>query len=154
MNRRPTNNTKLRVLMASIAIMLAVIAVSCSTTKNLPADEVLYTGIGKIDITDKEKNPDAEEVMEEIEAAVAYPPNNALLGSSSVKIPFPVGLWIYNAFVDKKGKINKFIFNKFASNPVYISRVNPEVRTKVASNLLREYGFFRGTANYELVPDP
>jgi outer membrane protein assembly factor BamA len=114
----------------------------------------LYTGIRKIDFTDKGKNTDAEEVMEEIDAAVAYPPNNALLGSSSIRIPFPFGLWVYNAFVNKKGKLNKFIFNKFAANPVYISRVNPDVRTKVASNLLKEYGFFRGSASYEVIPDP
>jgi hypothetical protein len=132
----------------------AILWTSCSTTKNLPDDEVLYTGIRKIDFTDKEKNTDAEEVMEEIDAAVAYPPNNALLGSSSIRIPFPFGLWVYNAFVNKKGKLNKFIFNKFAANPVYVSRVNPDVRTKVASNLLKEYGFFRGSVSYEVIPDP
>lgn len=32
-------------------------------------------------------------------------------------------------------------FQKLAADPIYISTVNPETRTKIASNLLRENGF-------------
>ena len=38
-----------------------------------------------------------ETAKEEVDAALAYAPNNALFGSSSYRIPFPTGLWIYNA---------------------------------------------------------
>ena len=66
--------------------------------------EVLYTGIKKIEVTNEDKSKEGEEALTEIEAALAYPPNNALLGSSSIRIPLPFGLWMYNAFVNRKGK--------------------------------------------------
>ena len=55
---------------------------------------------------------------------------------------------------EQKGKSGKWIFNKLASKPVFINTVNPEVRTKVAYNLLREYGYFNGATSYEVEPDP
>ena len=65
----------------------------------------------------EDKTKPGEAALEEVEAALAYPPNNALLGSSSIRVPFPFGLWVYNAFVNKKGKVGKWIFNKLASKP-------------------------------------
>ena len=135
-----------------------LLAASCSTTRNLPKDEVLYTGIKKINVYDEpnKKNADKAEVQEaayalnQVESALSYPPNNALLGSSSIRIPFPFGLWMYNSFVNKKGKFNKWIFNRFASDPVFISKVNPEIRSKVAYNLLQEYGYFKGETSYTI----
>lgn len=85
---------------------------------------------------------------------MAYPPNNALLGSSSIRFPLPFGLWIYNAFVNKEKKFGKWIFKKLAAKPVLISTVNPEVRVKVANNLLNEYGYFNGNAHFTVLPDP
>lgn len=136
-----------------LSFLLAFL-MSCSTTKNLPENEVLYTGIKKIEVENQDITPEGEEALSEIEAALSFPPNNALLGSSSIRIPFPFGLWVYNAFVNKKGKIGQWIFKKLASKPIYINTVNPEVRTKVAYNLLREYGYFNGATSYQIDPDP
>lgn len=134
-------------------LFILLLATACSTTRNLPEDEILYTGIKNINITEQDSTLAGEATIEEIEAALAYPPNNALLGSSSVRIPFPFGLWMYNALVKKEGKIGKWFFNRLAAKPVYISNVNPEVRVKVVQNLLKEYGYFRGSASYEVVPN-
>lgn len=136
-----------------LSFLLAFL-MSCSTTKNLPESEVLYTGIKKIEVENQDITPEGEEALSEVEAALSYPPNNALLGSSSIRIPFPFGLWVYNAFVNKKGKIGQWIFKKLASKPIYINTVNPEVRTKVAYNLLREYGYFNGATSYQIDTDP
>ncbi len=127
---------------------------SCSTTKNLPEGEVLYTGIKKIDVTHDDKTTAGEDALAEVEGALAYPPNNALLGSSSIRVPFPFGLWVYNAFVNKKGKVGKWIFDKLAAKPVFISTVNPDVRIKVAQNLLKEYGYFNGTTSFQVDTNP
>ena len=184
----------------------------CSTTKNLPEGEVLYTGIKEIDygqkskkkkkkqkeqatqegvitsfadaykavdelltqrdlsalkrpveLTDEQKDS-IEEVRrieeeayqtakEEVDAALAYAPNNSLFGSSSLRIPFPSGLWIYNATVGKKSRFAKWIFDTFAATPVLISTVNPKTRALVAQNTLRNYGYFNGTVNYEILPE-
>lgn len=127
-----------------IAFITLFLLASCSTTKNLPEGEILYTGIKKIEVTNEDKSKEGEEALTEVEAALAYPPNNALLGSSSIRVPLPFGLWVYNAFVNKKGKLNQWIFDKLAAKPVFVNTVNPEVRTKVAYNLLRENGYFNG----------
>lgn len=179
----------------------------CSTTKNLPEEEVLYTGISSIDYGEKSKKERQKEkeegvitsfagaykaidelltqkeisalkkekeltaeqqdslkavqrieeeayntAKEEVNAALAYAPNNAFFGSSSLRIPFPSGLWVYNATVGKKSRFAKWIFNTFAATPVYISTVNPKTRALVAQNTLRNYGYFNGTVDYEVIP--
>ena len=136
-----------------IGLLLGLLSWSCSTTKNLPEGAVLYTGISKIEIQQPDASEAGRSTVEEVEAALAYPPNNALLGSSSVRVPFPFGLWVYNAFVNKEGKVSRWIFNKLAAKPALISTVNPDVRVKVARNLLNEYGYFNGATSYALVPD-
>lgn len=146
----PVPLTKVMSIFTGLILLLS----SCSTTKNLPKDEVLYTGIKKIEVTHADKSKEGEEALAEVEAALSYPPNNALLGSSSIRTPFPFGLWMYNAFVNKKGKFNQWLFKKLASKPIFINTVNPDVRAKVAYNLLREYGYFNGAASYQVDPDP
>lgn len=88
----------------------------------------------------------------EAEAALAYAPNNSLMGSSKWRHPFALRLWIYNAFVHAQTKVGRWIFDQFAATPVLISTVNPEVRAKVAQNVLRNNGFFNARVDYEIVP--
>ena len=65
----------------------------------LPPGEVLYTGIERIVVNDpaNQRHRGADEVMGKVEEALAYAPNNALLGSSTTRTPRPAGLWVYNA---------------------------------------------------------
>ncbi len=147
----PTRHNTGGVLLAGILFL--ALALSCSTTKNLPEGETLYTGIRKIDMAQEDKSRDGEAALDEATAALEYPPNNALFGSSSTRFPIPFGLWIYNAFVHKKGKVNEWIFRKFASKPVFITTVNPDVRVAVARNVLRENGYFDAASSYQLIPD-
>lgn len=140
-------------MFVGLAVTLGLLLSACSTTRNLPEGEVLYTGIEEIKVENADESKAGEATMDEIEAALAYPPNNALLGSSSLRVPFPFGLWVYNAFVNKEGKLGKWIFRKLAAKPVLISTVNPEVRVKVTRNLLNEYGYFQGESAFEVIPD-
>lgn len=133
-------------------IISTVAWTSCSSTKNLPQGEQLYMGIKKIEVTNGDASKGGDNTMAEIESALSYPPNNALFGSSTVRIPLPVGLWIYNALVNKKGKFNQWLFKTFAAKPVFISTVNPGMRANIAENLLHEHGYFNGTAGYEVIP--
>ncbi|MDR2969526.1 MAG: outer membrane protein assembly factor [Tannerellaceae bacterium] len=132
---------------------LLCLFVSCSTTKHLPEGELLYTGIGQIEITGQDETPESDMVIQEVEAALDYAPNNSLFGSSSRRFPLPFGLWIYNGFGKYKSGIGKWIFDKFATAPVLITTVNPDVRVAVARNVLRENGYFDGQSAYEIVPD-
>lgn len=125
---------------------------ACSTTKNLPAGEKLYLGINEIKIDGNCKMPAGVNATDEAQAALEYAPNNSILGSSTMRFPFPFGLWIYNDFVkyeDKKG-LGNWIFKKMAAKPVFLSAVNPSTRAKIASNILKEYGFFNGRVDYSL----
>lgn len=140
------------ILKAFVFISVLIIAWGCSTTSHLPEDEVLYTGINSTKI-EGEKGTFAESVaLDEVEAALAYAPNASFMGSSYVRSPLPIGLWVYNALVDKQNTVfNKWIFNSFSTTPITISNVNPLTRTKVATNLLQNYGYFHGDVDYELV---
>ena len=82
-----------------LLLVLFFVAVSCSTTKNLPEDETLYVGVKNMEIVNEDKTPAGVQTLEEVEAALSYPPNNAILGSNSLRFPIPFGLWIYNDFV-------------------------------------------------------
>lgn len=125
---------------------------ACSTTSNLPEGEVLYTGIEKTKVEGKKGTMEESTALEEVLAALAYKPNGALLGSSSKRSPLQIGLWIYNAYVDKpQTGFNKWMFNSFAGTPVTISQVSPETRTKVSTNILQNYGYFRGKVDYRLL---
>ncbi len=132
-----------------LAFACGLLISSCSTTRNLPEGEVLYTGQKKMAVDMVIENSTGEEALDEVEAALAKAPNNSLFGSSRYRIPFPVGLWIYNGFVNSEKGLGRWIFNHFAATPVFLSTVNPEIRTKVATNLLHDYGYFRGTVDYK-----
>ena len=134
--------------------MLCLIGVSCSTTKNLPEGEILYTGIDRMEVVNEDKTLAGITALTEVEAALAYAPNNAIFGSSSMRGPVPFGLWVDNNFEkyqNKKG-VGRWIFDHLGTSPVLMSSVNGETRAKVATNLLRDYGYFNGSVKYEEVP--
>lgn len=157
MKRRKNNRRRLTVLCRFFkgvgGLSAFFLFLSCSTTKNLPEGEVLYTGIEKIEVMQPDNTVEGNAALQEVEAALSFPPNNSLFGSSTQRIPLPLGLWIYNGFKKYKSGVGKWIFNKFAAKPVFIRAVNPDVRVAVSHNLLRENGYFNGSARYEIIPD-
>ena len=127
---------------------------SCSTTKHLPEGEILYTGQKPMIVLNRSTSPVGEITLEEVEAALATAPNNSFLGSSTMRTPFPIGLWFYNGFQQYERGFGRFLFNKFAAKPVLMSAVNPDIRVKAAHNLLRDYGYFNGRVSYQTFTDP
>lgn len=135
-----------------VILLLLVLLTSCSTTKNLPKGEVLYTGQTKMDV---DKAPDSKTgvtAMEELNAALAKAPNNSFFGSSRYRIPFPMGLWTYNSFVRYEKGFGHWIFKVFASKPIFISTVNPDIRSKIGTNILHDFGYFNGKVDYDVIP--
>ena len=122
----------------------------CSVTKHLPEGEVLYTG-GKTVVENKSATPVGETALTEIDAALDKTPSTKMLGGL---LPIPFKMWMYNDFVKYKKGFGKWMFNRLAANPpVFISTGNPEVRIKMATNLLRDYGYFNGKVTYETLVD-
>ena len=130
-----------------LLVVVTVIA-GCSTTKNLPEGETLYTGIKDIHVNEKDISENGEKTLEEVTAAVSVAPNNSFLGSAKHRIPIPFGLWVYNSFQKYEKGLGRWIFRKLAAKPVTVSSVNPDTRVKIASNLLKDYGYFDGNVTY------
>ncbi|WP_295939116.1 BamA/TamA family outer membrane protein [uncultured Alistipes sp.] len=134
------------------ALVLGLVLSGCSTTKRLGRDEVLYTGVKKIEV---EPTTD-EKVPGFVESAVKDPlsvkPNNPLY-SPYIRTPLPIGLWVWNYFYTEKEKgFKHWIYSKLAKKPVLISDVKPELRTELVRDILDNRGYFGSTSSYELHP--
>ena len=134
------------------AITLALLS-ACSTVSNMPEWDYLYTGLKKTTVQDKKDTYAESEALSEVKALLAYAPNNSLFGSSSVRSPFPIGLWIHNNFEGKENptKFDKWLNNSFGSDYITINNVNPQMRAQIATNTLQNYGYFNGNVTYEIV---
>lgn len=86
----------------------------------------------------------------EVIGALSYAPNGSLMGSSSWTHPFTIGLWVWNRYADSNSAFGKWMMNTLGETPRYISTASPSVRTQVARNTLRNYGFFRGDVKYRI----
>lgn len=140
----------MRIRNCCILVCAVLLAAACSTTRRLGSDEVLYTGVKKIRI-----EPDSGVVLSAAaESAVKEPlsvaPNNPLY-SPYIRTPLPIGLWAYNYLYTPKERGFKYWFYKrLAKQPVLISRVQPGLRTKVAEQVLENYGYFGSRADDSL----
>ena len=140
---------------ALIITFLATLLTACSTTKLITDKEQLYIGIKEIEFVEAEKFADTttgETAMEEVSYALECAPNGSILGSSKWRA-LPLGLWWYNALHDAEGKIGKWMFNTFATDPILISDVNPKLRAEVATEVLKYYGYFNGEVTSEILTD-
>lgn len=131
--------------------IIGLIFVSCSTTRRIGNDEILYTGLKGVDIetVDAEKFPSG--VRSSLTEAVSVKPNNSLLGSASVRYPFPLGLWVYNNWPNPPKGFKHWIYNKLVAEPVLVSDVRPDLRIHMLDQILKNNGYFSGSASYELV---
>lgn len=132
---------------------IGILVTSCSTTKYITDGQQLYTGQKKLKIENEGSGETYDTAMDEIEGALAKAPNGAIFGSSRFQV-FPFGLWVYNAYANSTSGLGKWILKHLGSEPVLISTVNPELRTKAATNILHDYGYFNGTAGYEVITNP
>lgn len=142
-------------LFSSLAMLLLS---SCSTTQNISDGDQLFVGLTKIayergdsGVPSGVANKNFFTMQEEVEAALATAPNGALFGSSYFRTPFPYGLWIWNAFSGKEGKVAKWLTESFGKQPVLMSWVNPQLRAQVAQTVLRNYGYFHGAVDYDVI---
>jgi len=111
---------------------------SCSNTKFLTGDQLLYTGKENVIISDgKFRDGKARST---IESVTAYKPNNAIAGK---RVLPPGGLWIYNYLKPAEDTVRpRWFYRTFAKEPVLISQVNPEARCQKLESDLFSVGFF------------
>jgi len=141
-----------RKLLTVATCTLCILLVSaCSETSALPEGEKLFTGLKKINYTDYEPNEHATNTQVEMESVLASAPNGALLGSSYYRTPFPIKLWIWNAFSQHTDAFSKWMTKAFGTRPKLLSQVNPELRAHIAQVQLKNYGYFNGKVTYKEV---
>jgi len=144
-----THITRLaKTLMLALATVLVT---ACSTTRSIPDGDQLYTGLAKTKYKTPVQDKHFTNTQAEIDAALATAPNGALFGSSSVRSPFQVGLWVWNAFVGSDDGFSKWMLSSFGSRPVLLSWVNPALRASVAQEVLRAHGYFHGKVGYDII---
>ena len=142
------NISKLRVLLY-VALVLSVI--SCSTTSRIADDELLYTGVKKLNIQCENDSLVLDEaVAEDIATVINVAPNNSLY-SPYIRHPFPIGLWVYNHWNDSASGLKGWLYRRLVEEPVLISKVKPQHRVEMINTVLQDNGYFDSRASYELV---
>ncbi len=144
-NRRPS----LPALLA--AVITALTIVGCSTTRRIPEGERLYTGIKKIEYSIGDSTGRVPTAMrDDVYDAAFVRPNNywPLL---SWRYPFPLGLWVYNNWPNPEKGLRHWLYEKLVEEPVLVSDVRPDVRTRMIEQILDNYGYFRGNVTFEMV---
>lgn len=134
-------------------LLAAILATGCSSTSGVPEGDQLFTGLKPIKYENYEKSQHFLSTQEEVEAALATAPNGALLGSSYYRTPFQMRLWIWNAFHNDSTGIGRWMTKSFGKAPVLMSWVNPALRASVATNVVRNHGYFHGNVTYANVAE-
>lgn len=132
----------------AVLVVSLVLLGACSTTRRIPADEMLYTGM-KVAIAKSDSTAIPSGVSSDIKEAVAVAPNN-YIKMLHWRYPFPLGLWVYNNWPNPPKGFKHWIYEKLAAEPVLVSDVRPEVRTRMIEQILDNNGYFSGTATYSL----
>ncbi len=138
-----------RIFYLIVALVGAALLAGCSTTSKIPDGEILYTGLKAVNFSDSVSTVPSD-IRSEVRTAVAVKPNNPLLGSASYRVPFPLGLWVYNHWPNPPHGFKHWIYEKLVKEPILVSDVRPEVRTEMINEILDNNGFFRGTSSYRL----
>lgn len=125
--------------------------VACSTTSGLPEGGQLYIGQKPVRYTNYKRNDHATAVREELDLVLATAPNGSLFGSSTHRSPFPIGLWVWNAFAKDSTKFGNWVTRAFGSSPVLMSSVNPQLHATVGEGTLDKRGYFDGKVTYETI---
>ena len=131
--------------------VLLLLLVSCSMTKNIPEGDQLFIGLKDVVYEDYEPNDNFTTTQEEVDAALATAPNGSLFGSSYYRLPFSLGVSIWNHYSEKDSGFARWMTKTFGQQPVLMSWVNPELRASVAKSVLRNHGYFGAYVDYECI---
>ena len=139
-------------LTAVLLSLLTLALGACSIRRYQGADDQLYIGIRKIEVTDPPKHPYAEQAIAAAEERLNYAPNGSIFGSSSMRFPLPLlSPAIYMHFA-ADSSLTGWIARRFTSKPVWMRDVSPHLRAKVAQQTLREQGYLRATTQATIIP--
>ena len=141
-------------LLTHIAFLLLLIAstlaVSCSTTRRIPPDEVLYTGVDDVKITPHADSARVDSRLDlRLVDAINVRPNGCLI-SPWLRSPLQFGLWIYNWGDSASTGFKRWLVKYLGRTPVLISDVKPDLRLEMMRDVLNNNGYFGSSVSYDL----
>jgi outer membrane protein insertion porin family len=119
-----------------LIILITAFISACSTTRNLPPGQKLYTG-GYVKIDDKTiKKSDANAMTDELQAVLRPKPNTKILG-------LRYKLYIYQkTMTNKKTGLKHYLHTHFGEPPVLVSAVDLEANSTILQNRLQNESYF------------
>ena len=129
-------------------ICLVGILSSCSNTRFLNDDQVLYTGRKKVEIKQSQTSDNNFPVKNYVRSITNHKINNAVFNS---RVLPPIGLWVHNYWkIDEEKKIKTWLYKTLSSGPILLSDVNPQLRAAKIENDLFDKGYFQSKAWAEI----
>ena len=114
---------------------------SCSNTRFLAEDQLLYNGRQEVQITYSDKGTNDKNAEMHIKSLTSHKVNNSLFDR---RVLPPIGLWVYNYWeADEEKKLSYWLYKNLVGQPILISEVNPELRVNKIRNDLFDRGYFQ-----------
>jgi len=121
--------------------IFGMLITSCSNTRFLADDQLLYNGRQEVKITSGDKGTSDKAAEMHIKSVTSHKVNNALFER---RVLPPIGLWVYNYWkADEEKKLSYWMYKNLVGQPILISDVNPELRVKKIQNDLFDQGYFQ-----------
>ncbi len=126
-------------------IILALFASACSTTKDLPAGQKLYTG-AEIKFTDKDLAKSEKSLLKSDLQGLLRPQPNSKIG------PFRFKLYVYQKTRTNKTKgLKHWLNTKFGEPPVLASTVDLTQNSSILQNRLQNRSYFQAQVSGDTV---
>ncbi len=134
-----------KLLLISVIVLSGLFAASCSSTKNIPDGDALYTG-AKIKVEGPEKKKRKKALKSELESKLTPKPNKRVLG-------MPIKLWIYNAVPKPKKETSLLGKLKYKTGeaPVLLSQFRQDYNQEVLFSTLENEGYFQPQVTVDTV---
>lgn len=135
------------------ALLLVSLVSSCSLHQYQKEGDLLYVGIKDIKIEQsKVSSPNKEAALLAAETQLSYAPNNAILGSSTMRFPLPLYRpYLYLKYADSETFVGKWL-HRLGNKPTWLRDVNPKLRAEVTKRIFAEYGYLGASVRSELIP--
>ncbi len=150
-NRRNIGFYRLSILF--LTIVLPLLIASCSGTKHLAENEVLYVG-SRLKVRKNKQNKfkikDGNKKLMDAYLTVWDLPNGSVLATPFIRF-IPTQLIVYNWFYNEKNKgFKHWMRENFGEPPVLLSKVNPDIKVQKIVESYENYGHFKTKAHYKL----
>lgn len=128
-----------------LSIFSALLLGACSTTKNLPPGQKLYTG-AELKFTDKDLAKKEKSLLTEDLEGLLRPKPNGKIG------PFRFKLWVYEKTKTTKTKgLKHWLNTKFGEPPVLVSSVDLTQNSTILQNRLQNRSYFQAQVSGDTV---